>query len=319
MNLWTSQAKHGYLGITANWITLDFKFKDNLQNRITSVTTDNGSNIVSAISILNTMQGYSTVKCFLCAAHTLQLVVGKEYLEHVQQKLGYNEILHLVQDVPTPDLCISINRDEKKDEFKLKKIMLSDKEWDLMDNLIDLLMPFEEVTHELSGGTYVTLSKIIPIIKEFIIEYAINSLPTLDNIENFNDNIDFQQDNNEDLYLIESEDDTVTSYMASLLDPRYKNLDFIENEEVKNELFQQLRDEYEALNYSESNFELQKDVNTTSLNQETLNITRSHKEYIQQRKNKGKKQKNLDTNNKNDEILNYLSLPKALENENPLE
>ncbi|CAG8609361.1 4027_t:CDS:2, partial [Cetraspora pellucida] len=132
--------------------------KWNLQNRITSITTDNGSNIVSAILILNTMQSYN----------------------------------------------------EKKDGFKLKKIMLSDEEWDLIDNLIDLLMPFEE-------------------------------------------------DNNEDLYLIESENDTVTSYIASLLDPRYKNWDFIENEKVKSELFQQLRNEYEALNYSESNFELQKD------------------------------------------------------------
>ncbi|KAF0533467.1 zinc finger bed domain-containing protein 1-like [Gigaspora margarita] len=317
MDLWSSRAKHGYLGITANWITSDFKFKDimidiiylpsphtakaiadtlynainkwNLQHHVNSNMTNNGSNVISALSILNTMQGYSTIKRLPCAAHTLQLVVKKD----------------------------------EKNGVKLKKIMLSNEEWDLINNLIDLLMLFEEITCELSGGSYVTLN------------------------------------NNEELYLIEPEEDIITSnftqkkinikdplntdsalnnikkkyyallyywnipdnldYMASLLDPRYKDLDFIENEEEKNDLFQQLCNEYKALNNSESNFKFQEDVDTTSLNQKTLNTARSHKEYIQHHKNKGKKQKHLDTNNENNEVLHYLSLPKASENENPLE
>lgn len=447
MDLWSSRAKHGYLGITANWITLDFGFKDvmldiiylpsphtasvvaetlynainkwNLQYRVTSITTDNGSNMISAISILNTMHGYSNTKRLPCTAHTLQLVVGKgllpieimvararrliqffntqkqiEYLEKVQKKLGYTEILHLVQDVSTrwnstysawnrlfflkdaiiqmqTDLCTSINRDEKKDGIKLKKMALTDEEWDLMDSLIDLLMPFEEITRELSGGTYVTLSKIIPVIKEFIFDYAPNSLPELEDINDNNLELYLEE---EELQPIDSDDDTTISnytkkkiniknplntegaldnvknkiynaliyywnipsnlgYMASLLDPRYKDLDFIEDEDEKNNLYQQLRDEYEALNshnpisnfelsdiYSTSNFE--PDIYSTSSQQETSNITRSHKEYMQQRKSKGKKKKNFNLSsksNESDEVLHYLSFPSALGGENPLE
>ncbi|CAH1760937.1 3074_t:CDS:2, partial [Entrophospora sp. SA101] len=96
-----------------------------------------------------------------------------ERLKNVQKHLGYTEALQLVQDVSTrwnssyyafdrlfflkdaiiqlqTDLCTSTNREGKKDGNKLRKIMLSDEDWDLVDELITLLMPFEQATCEFS-------------------------------------------------------------------------------------------------------------------------------------------------------------------------
>ncbi|CAG8848503.1 19409_t:CDS:2, partial [Racocetra persica] len=47
----------------------------------------------------------------------------------------------------------------KKDRTKLKEMLLSDDEWELLDKLIDLLMLFEEATREFLGNIYIILSK----------------------------------------------------------------------------------------------------------------------------------------------------------------
>lgn len=68
--------------------------------------------------------------------------------------------------------------------------MLSNEEWNLLDQLVDILIPFEEATHYFSGNTYVTLSKMILTIKEFIFNLATSSVdfPSNDNDYN-NENI----------------------------------------------------------------------------------------------------------------------------------
>src|SRR4051794_28393386 len=55
--------------------------------------------------------------------------------------------------------------DAKKDSKQLKKIMLSSDEWELLQNLIITLGPFEEATRYLSGEKYITHSIMIPIIE----------------------------------------------------------------------------------------------------------------------------------------------------------
>jgi uncharacterized protein with von Willebrand factor type A (vWA) domain len=104
-----------------------------------------------------------------------------ERLEQVQRKLGYTDIMRCIQDVSTrwnstyyawdrlfflkdaitqlqTDLITSADREIKKDGNRLKRFLLSDEEWELLNQLIDLLLPFEEATRVLSGNTYVTLS-----------------------------------------------------------------------------------------------------------------------------------------------------------------
>src|SRR5205085_2249210 len=63
-------------------------------------------------------------------------------------------------------LINSLEVDAKKDGKAFEKIMLTSNEWDLLQELISILGPFEEATQYLSGEKYVTHSIMHPIIKE---------------------------------------------------------------------------------------------------------------------------------------------------------
>ncbi|EXX74628.1 hypothetical protein RirG_049360 [Rhizophagus irregularis DAOM 197198w] len=363
-DLWSSRAKHGYIGITAAWITPNFKVKDvmleikyapsphtanlvaellydcisswDLNGRVTAIITDNGSNMKAAFPILTQKDQCETIQRLPCVTHTLQLAIGKglvpveilaartkhilnffstqkqiERLEEVQRKLGYEDIMRCIQDVQTcwnssyyawdrlfylkdaiiqlqTDLYTSTNREDKKDGTKLKKIMLSEEEWELLDKLIDLLSPFEGATRYFSGGTYVMLSKMMLTIKEFTFDLATDSenLPSNDadylNEDTIFEEGDVEIDNEEIisnitkkkisiknplktegilekvknnvynalLYYWDTPNDT--GLMATLLDPRYKELG-LELEDKKIEIIQKLRDEFNELNSNNSN------------------------------------------------------------------
>ncbi|CAG8776484.1 20690_t:CDS:2, partial [Rhizophagus irregularis] len=159
-----------------------------LNGRVTAIITDNGSNMKAAFPILTQKDQCETIQRL-----------------PLQRKLGYEDIMRCIQDVQTcwnssyyawdrlfylkdaiiqlqTDLYTSTNREDKKDGTKLKKIMLSEEEWELLDKLIDLLSPFEGATRYFSGGTYVTLSKMMLTIKEFTFDLATDSenLPSND-------------------------------------------------------------------------------------------------------------------------------------------
>jgi len=146
--LWSSRSKHGYLGLTATWINKEFEIMDvlleisyfpaphtakaiievinkairkwEIEDCIVSITTDNGSNMKAAI------QGLTSIRRLSCAAHTLQLAIGRglkvvealvsrtrqlinffstqkqiERLIKVQKDIGYEEQLHLIKDIST--------------------------------------------------------------------------------------------------------------------------------------------------------------------------------------------------------------------------
>ncbi|EXX50591.1 hypothetical protein RirG_269370 [Rhizophagus irregularis DAOM 197198w] len=369
-DFWSSRAKHGYLGVTATWITPDLKIKDiisdwKLEDRISSITTDNGANMVASIPFLKIKPGCSDILRLPCTAHTLQLAIIKrlapvevlvarvrrlvrffvtqkqvERLTAVQKKLGYNEVLHLIQDVPTYLITLSI-RKEKNDGAKLKKIMLSDSEWELIDQLVTLLMPFEEETRKFSGGTYVTLSRMISTIKELIFDLA-GDFPS-DNTTNLS-----YEDNEEvNTFPIETNDEEVISdftnkkisikeplnttgvlnknipnelgLMAALLDSRYKNLDFVKDEDEKQQIIQKLCDEYNKINNETANS--QKEIQLEPVSPEE-GSSRSYKKYQQLRlmKYKNKQQVlNDESTAKVDKIAEYLAMPLAMETEDPLE
>lgn len=56
--------------------------------------------------------------------------------------------------------------DARKDGKQLEKIMLNSDEWDLLQNLILILGPFEEATRYLGGEKYITHSIMNPIIEQ---------------------------------------------------------------------------------------------------------------------------------------------------------
>jgi len=106
-DLWTAKSNHGYIGVTATWLASDFTFYEvlltcnhleyphtgevisnelyriierwSLTNSAFTIASDNGSNMVKGINLLN--RSLPFIKRQPCAAHTLQLSV-KEGLKH---------------------------------------------------------------------------------------------------------------------------------------------------------------------------------------------------------------------------------------------
>ncbi|CAJ0629294.1 14672_t:CDS:2 [Entrophospora sp. SA101] len=60
------------------------------------------------------------------------------------------------------------NKEVRKEANKLERILLSESEWILMNDLVVVLKDFEEITRKLSGATYITFSLIYPSIYTLI-------------------------------------------------------------------------------------------------------------------------------------------------------
>lgn len=101
-DFWTSRSQHGYIGVTAHWISDDYNAKEafltlkhvhyphtseviketlkeiisewNISNKVTFITTDNAASMVKAVRLLGDEFNIERVSC---ASHTLQLVIGK--------------------------------------------------------------------------------------------------------------------------------------------------------------------------------------------------------------------------------------------------
>ncbi|GBB91537.1 hypothetical protein RclHR1_01890011 [Rhizophagus clarus] len=114
-DLWTARSKHGFIRVTATWLASDFTFYEvlltcnhleyphtgeaisdelyriidqwRLKNTISTISTDNGSNMVKAVSILS--KSLPGIKRHPCAAHTLQLSVkeGLKYCKDIHWRI----------------------------------------------------------------------------------------------------------------------------------------------------------------------------------------------------------------------------------------
>ncbi|GET52921.1 zinc finger BED domain-containing protein 1-like [Rhizophagus irregularis DAOM 181602=DAOM 197198] len=358
-----------------------------IENLIVSITTDNGANVVAAIREL------APIERFSCTTHTLQLAIGKglklvedlairarqlinffstqkqiERLVKIQKDNGYEEQLHLIQDIPTRwnstylawdrliflqcailqlnvNLSCSLIREEKADSIKLKKIMLSDNEWELLDELCNILSPFEKATRDLSGNTYVTLSQVVPIITRLT-----NSLNPSGNLyeeepdDSFNDleeeNSTNQQTNYDNIReTLENVKKNIYrslryywkipnefGIMAALLDPRYKNLDFISDDSIKRKFHSTLRTRYDQLKWDISQQSIPSSPTTVtsaeSLIAGSSTPSRSLRDHKARREQKAKEvfqRTEIPTSLMEDEITSYLLMPIARENKNPLD
>ena len=65
-----------------------------------------------------------------------------------------------------PELINSTDSDSKKDGKNLEHIMLTSDEWELLQELIIILGPFEEATRYLGEEKYITYSIMVPIIEQ---------------------------------------------------------------------------------------------------------------------------------------------------------
>jgi len=253
-------------------------------------------------------------------------------------------------------LSCSLINEEKSDGNRLKKVMLKDNEWELLDELCNILAPFEKATRDFSGNTYVTLSQMFPIITNLT-----NSLkPFDDSNEEFEDPDDktITSDSEESI----TDQQTEVNYdnisevlknvkrkiylglkhywampdefgiMAALLDPRYKDLSFISDDETKVRIHSNLQAQYDQLKREMQQRTTSPSSTTSTISESSLtntsrsstpSITRSLREYQARREQNIKKvfQTEKPTSTSSalaDEITTYFLLPVARENKNPL-
>lgn len=241
--------------------------------------------------------------------------------------------------------------------------MLNDNEWDLLDELCNILAPFEKATRDLSGNTYVTLSQMVPIITNLT-----NSLELIcdlneddvDDDDDFDDDdktigsdseenlIDQQINYNNTREILENVEKTIYKslkyywsipnefgIMAALLDPRYKNLDFISDESNKKRIHTALRRQYDQLKWEISQQSIPPSPATTidSIDTESLitesstsgrsTPSRSLREHRARREQKTKEIFQQTERPRplvmEDELTNYFLMPIARENKNPLD
>jgi hypothetical protein len=120
-DLWTSKSRHGYLGVTAIWLTPDFEFQEalltcnylpyphtgevicdelfqiledwNLTSMAFTVATDNAMNMVKAVHLLR--ENYlDQIQQQPCVAHTLQLSV----MEGLKQCKAFHRQIKILQN-----------------------------------------------------------------------------------------------------------------------------------------------------------------------------------------------------------------------------
>lgn len=239
----------------------------------------------------------------------------------------------------------------------MKKIILNDNEWELLDELCNILAPFEKATRDLSGNTYVTLSQMVPIItnltnsleptnssyEENLDNEAIDEEEILTNQQiNYNNIREVLENVKKNIYIglkhywaIPNE----FGIMAALLDPRYKNLDFISDNDIKRRIHATLKTQYDQLKCEISQQSIPSSPTTiasTSSIAESLiteisiaenpTPSRSLREHKARREKKTKEilQKTARTENNallttEDEIASYFLMPVARENKNPLD
>lgn len=180
-----------YIGQCISNICKEWHISD---DKVTTVVTDNGANMVKAVSDL-----FGKNKQLPCFAHTLDLVASKIIqdedmkiiIEKVKLIVTYfkqsvvtadefrkaqpaNNILRLIQSVPTRwnstyyMLERFINRYEYIAPILLKNPktpnMLDACELGKVNEFLQILGPIKSVTEEICGEKYLTASKIIPIV-----------------------------------------------------------------------------------------------------------------------------------------------------------
>lgn len=224
----------------------------------------------------------------------------------------------------------------KKDGRKLKEIMLSETEWELIIELLQVLGPIEEVTTCLGASKYVTYSLLFRLIQRLKQRFRLNRI--INDELNFeddddvfdNDDVDFenQEDNNQ--HNINTPVDTtnllntvkknmyqalcyyfstpsIEKLLSALLDPRCKKLEDIDTS-IRLDVENKLRELYKELE-TEKEDQIQDDNDNVNNNSNiTVNLF-----YVPSLL------KSLDEEDvAQDEVQEYLDLPQIGINNDPL-
>ncbi|KAI4465796.1 dna replication-related element factor isoform a [Holotrichia oblita] len=217
------------------------------------IVTDGSTKMVSTIALLENVQH---IKCF---AHTLNVIIRESMhtfpeIQEIRKKCGdiiqylrhsdnVNEVLQKLQEnVSEPQLKLIPEVEIRWNStyymlqrfIDLKEILtaallalkcdvefINDNEFQIIEDILKILKPFEEITVEMSREEYVNISKVLVIRNSLLIyldelKFSTNSIAYYFKLEVIN-NIKAKMD---------VFDNSHTIIMASLLDPRFKLLSF---------------------------------------------------------------------------------------------
>src|SRR6266542_3223938 len=95
--------------------------------------------------------------------------------------------------------------------------MLTEGEWQLIENLVEFLKRFEEITRLLSGSKYVTLSLVYPLIFS-LKNYIKDMLKIYQKDSNYNENTNkILSDNNVQNEILEKFEEIPNSEVANII------------------------------------------------------------------------------------------------------
>jgi len=187
----------------------------------------------------------------------------------------------------------------KKDGKKLKEIMLSETEWELIIDFLQVLGPIEEVTTCLGGSKYVTYSLLFRLIQS--LKQRFRSNRTINNELNFdeeedvfdNDDVDFENQEDSDQHDINTPVNTTNllnlvkknmyqalcyyfppptseKLLPALLDPRCKKLEDIDSS-IRLNVENKLRELYKEFKEKENQIQ-EDDDNRNNNSNTTVNL-----------------------------------------------
>ncbi|GES89303.1 zinc finger BED domain-containing protein 4-like [Rhizophagus clarus] len=318
-----SRAKHGYLGITATWITSDFKVKGvmleikyapsphtadvvakllyecisswDLNGCVTAIITDNSSNIKAAFPILTQKNQCEDIQRHPCVAHMLQLSIGKS-LAPVEILAAYvKRIINFFSIQKQIERLEAVQRKLGYEDDAIIQLQTdlytSTNRKNRKDATSSIDSPSNDIDYNNENTIFekteleVDSEEIISHItkKRIFIKDPLNTERVLLKVKN----------NIYNALLYYWDTPSVIGLMATLLDLRYKELD-LELEDKKDEIIQKLRDKFNGLNSDNLNKSTPVTLVTEPYNT-TVPVSDAETSF------------------------NYLSMPVALETENPLD
>ncbi|ROI69368.1 hypothetical protein DPX16_14308 [Anabarilius grahami] len=151
----------------ANWVEKAAeKFEISMANVIV-VVHDNAANVVAALRILEEKHGISSLRC---AGHTLQLVVNHALrdpqISKTLRAAKWNSTLHMIRRLLEQRWPVTATLSDPDVTPRGKRFLdLKHDQWSLLEEVEQVLRPFECATVFLSGESYVTASALPPLVK----------------------------------------------------------------------------------------------------------------------------------------------------------
>nr|CAG8599019.1 4322_t:CDS:2 [Entrophospora candida] len=250
-DFWTAtNQRKGYMGITGTWLTENFEPIEVLLNLVhvpyphTAITTDNGSNMVSALKLLKNSLEIDRIPC---SAHTFQLCIKKALNYNDEIKALDLRAKRLINFFSSPKQLEALEKQQERMKEDYPKVLkptfdvitrwnstfkawirlLDDQEWELIEKTLESLQENQEplALHSIEENDQGEVQIFEERNGEKRKKKIKISRPA--NTKDLYEKIILTLYNSIKHYWLEP---SILAMLASALDPRFKHLKFIDNQ-----------------------------------------------------------------------------------------